>query len=246
MQPEKKQLEILLIDYFRRSYPDFPKGRVVSSESPDFWVRMKSKNVIGIELTRLNPANAIPPDDQQTREILFRDELIQNAKEIFERSSEIKLYVKVLFSDTKKIRSERAMSVSVRLAGLIRNTLVTSKYDVFNRVVLGKNVLPEGLEEVLVIQHPKLKTAMWERSNNLGISNDVVDDIRQAIRKKDEKLRLYQKNHLNYYWLLITTDFLQGVKSFNLHNKIMNHRFESRFQHVFLFDLIKSKVYELV
>ena len=246
MQPEKKQLEIVLIDYFRRSYTDFPKGRVVSSESPDFWVRMKSKNVIGIELTRLNPANAIPPDDQRTQEILFRDKLILNAKEIFERNSEIKLLIKVLFSDTEKIGSERAMSVSVRLAGLIRNAIVTNKRDVFKRVLLSKDALPDGLEEVLVIQHPKLKTAIWERSNNLGISNDVVDDIWQAIRKKDEKLRLYQKNHLNYYWLLITTDFLRGVKSFNLHNKIMNHRFESRFQHVFLFDLIKAKVFELV
>jgi hypothetical protein len=207
---------------------------------------MKSKNVIGIELTRLNPANATPPDDQQIREILFREELIQNAKEIFERNSEIKLYIKVLFSETLKIGSDRAMSVSVRLTGLIRNAMITGKHDIFNRVLLDNNVLPEGLEEVLVIQHPKLKTAMWERSNNLGVSNNVVDDIHKAIKKKDEKLRIYHKNHLNHYWLLITTDRLRGVKNSNLPNKIMNQKFESRFQHVFLFDLIKAKIYELV
>jgi len=91
-----------------------------------------------------------------------------------------------------------------------------------------------------------LEMAVWERSNNLGVSNNVVDDIRNAIHKKDEKLRLYQKQKLNYYWLLITTDRLRGVKNFNLVNKIMNQKFESRFQHVFLFDLIKSKVFELV
>ena len=86
----------------------------------------------------------------------------------------------------------------------------------------------------------------WERANNLGISNDVVFDIRHAIHKKDEKLRLYQKQRLNYYWLLITTDRLRGVKNYNLPNKIMNHEFQSNFQQVFLFDLIKSEIYRLI
>ena len=92
-----------------------------------------------------------------------------------------------------------------------------------------------------------METSAWERANNLGISNDVVDDIRRAIHKKDEKLlRLYQKQRLNYYWLLITTDRLRGATKFNLGKKIMNHEFHSEFQHVFLFDLIKSNIFQIV
>ena len=41
MQADKKQIEILLIDYFREYYEEFPKGKVVPSESPDFIVKMK-------------------------------------------------------------------------------------------------------------------------------------------------------------------------------------------------------------
>ena len=106
--------------------------------------------------------------------------------------------------------------------------------------------MPEGLEALLVVHHPGLQVSVWERSNNLGISEDVVADIREAIHKKDEKLIHYQKQRLNYYWLLITTDRLRGVRNYNLPNKIMNHTFHSRFQHVFLFDLIKSDVFRLV
>ncbi|MDX9908322.1 MAG: hypothetical protein RBS23_02590, partial [Mariniphaga sp.] len=61
MQPDKKQLEVLLIQYFKDCYPDFPKGKIIPSESPDFILTLKSKNSLGIELTRLNPLNAREP-----------------------------------------------------------------------------------------------------------------------------------------------------------------------------------------
>ncbi|MDD2381587.1 MAG: hypothetical protein PHV35_07795, partial [Mariniphaga sp.] len=111
---------------------------------------------------------------------------------------------------------------------------------------VSSDLLPAALDGLLVIQDPVLDVSIWERSNNLGVSENVVADIHEAIRKKDEKLQIYQKHRLNYYWLLITTDRLRGVKSYRLSEKIMNSSFQSRFQQVFLFDLIKSTVYQLV
>ncbi|MDO8952379.1 MAG: hypothetical protein Q7U86_07125, partial [Draconibacterium sp.] len=107
--------------------------------------------------------------------------------------------------------------------------------------------LPKGLKEILIVNHPIMEISAWERSNNLGVSSDVVDDIRRTIHKKDEKLlKLYQKQMLNFYWLLITTDRLRGATKFNLGEKIMNHEFHSEFKHVFLFDLIKPRIFQLV
>lgn len=246
MQEEKKQIEILLMDYFRSCCDEFPGGKAVSSESPDFIVRMKNTHLLGIELTRLNPANAIDPNSEQRNDIEFREGLILRTRVLFERHSEIKLFVKFLFSEKKKLTEERELVVAAQLSNIIRKAVEEKKGDCFYQISIHKSELPEGLSELLIIHHPKLETAVWERSNNLGVSNNVVDDIRRAIHKKDQKLRLYQKQHLNYYWLLITTDRLRGVKSFNLSNKIMHQEFQSRFQHVFLFDLIKSKVYKLV
>ena len=136
--------------------------------------------------------------------------------------------------------------VAVHTVNILRKTVQHKNKDSFFKESILASQLPEGIEEILIVGHPKLEVSVWERSNNLGISNDVVDDIRNSIHKKDEKLRLYQKQHLNFYWLLITTDRLRGVRNFNLPNKIMNHKFESRFQHVFLFDLIKSDIYQLI
>ncbi len=246
MQHDKKQLEILLMQYFRESYADFPKGILKPSESPDFIVKMKNNHDLGIELTRLNPANAITPDDDGFYEIEFREKLIDRAKALFEQTSPLKLFIKFLFSENHKISSEQELMISVQLVNEIRKAVENRNGDLFFKEIISKPGLPKGIESVLIVNHPVMETSVWESANNLGVSNNVVDDIKKSIHKKDEKLRLYQKQRLNYYWLLVFTDRLRGVKNFNLSNKIINHKFESRFQQVFLFDLVKSDIYKLI
>ena len=246
MQPEKKQLEILIMDYFRKINADFPKGKILPTESPDFTINLKSHRVLGIELTRLNPGNAQVPDDLTLVENRFREQIIQRTKSLFEQRSKLKLFVKFLFSDTNKITPERELMVAVQAGNAIRTAIEFKSSNSFFNISIPQSRLPEGIDEILLLNHPCMETSIWERSNNLGISNDVVDDIRKAIYKKDEKLRLYQRNRLNYYWLLITTDRLRGLKSVNLPNKLDQNRFESRFQQVFLFDLMKAEIYPLV
>jgi len=53
---KQKDEERLIMDYFRRSYPDFPKGKLKKSESPDF-ILQHNHHAIGIEITRLHEAN---------------------------------------------------------------------------------------------------------------------------------------------------------------------------------------------
>ena len=243
---DKKQLEILLMQYFRESYTDFPKGLLKPSESPDFILMFKNRQRIGIELTRLNPGNALPPDEDVLRKIQWMENMIARAKYLFEQNSPKKIFVKFLFSEKPEITPEREMMLAVQLANIIRNAVQDKKKESFFKISIPKNQLPGEISDVLIINHSALEFSVWERSNNLGVSNDVVADIRTSIRKKDEKLGLYQKQRLNYYWLLIFTDRVRGVRDFNLSEKIVNHTFTSRFQHVFLFDLIKSDIYELI
>jgi hypothetical protein len=46
--------EMLIMEYFRNEYKEFPKGKLQKSESPDFILRVSTKNAIGIELTKLH------------------------------------------------------------------------------------------------------------------------------------------------------------------------------------------------
>jgi len=50
----KKESEKIILEKFRKIYADFPKGRLVVSESPDFIFRTRPRYAIGIELVGLS------------------------------------------------------------------------------------------------------------------------------------------------------------------------------------------------
>jgi hypothetical protein len=54
MSIDKDSEEWLVMRYFQEKYTDFPKGKLVKSESPDFVLKLNRKKSIGIELTRLD------------------------------------------------------------------------------------------------------------------------------------------------------------------------------------------------
>jgi len=46
--------ELSIMEQFRYEYIDFPKGKLLKSESPDFILKINTKAAIGIELTKLH------------------------------------------------------------------------------------------------------------------------------------------------------------------------------------------------
>ena len=48
-----KEEEGIILRSFINHYPDFPKGKVIESESPDFIIQDGPKTKIGIELVQL-------------------------------------------------------------------------------------------------------------------------------------------------------------------------------------------------
>ncbi|MFV0591261.1 MAG: hypothetical protein ACK5M7_07745 [Draconibacterium sp.] len=246
MQELKKQLEVLLVSYFRECSNDFPNGKLLASESPDFIVKLKNSHRLGIELVRLNPGSANVPDAHEEEQNEMLEELIEDARELFEQNSGEKLFVKFLFNQKHPVSQERSLAATVRAVRAIRNSIRNQNPETLFYLVIPKEQLPEGIDEILVAHHPGLETSVWERSNNLGISKNVVEDIQKSIEKKEEKLRLYKKQQLEKYWLLITTDRLRGQRNYNIRNQIANQKFHSGFDGVFLFDLFRSQVFRLV
>ena len=46
--------ELLIMEQFKDAWAEFPKGKLLKSESPDFILKLSTKNWIGIELTKLH------------------------------------------------------------------------------------------------------------------------------------------------------------------------------------------------
>lgn len=57
----KIEQEWIVMRYFREYFPDFPKGRLRKSESPDFKLWVSPRKFIGIELTQIQPAQHPDP-----------------------------------------------------------------------------------------------------------------------------------------------------------------------------------------
>ncbi|MFH0760261.1 MAG: hypothetical protein V2A67_02005 [Bacteroidota bacterium] len=57
----KTEQEWIIIRYFREYFPDFPKGRLRKSESPDFKLWTSPRRFIGIELTQIRPVSNPDP-----------------------------------------------------------------------------------------------------------------------------------------------------------------------------------------
>ena len=88
MQETKKQLEILLANYFRHVFKDFPKCRIVPSESPDFLLKLSPKRQIGLELTRINPTGIVS-ELERKENLELQIQVILRAKELFENHSKL-------------------------------------------------------------------------------------------------------------------------------------------------------------
>jgi hypothetical protein len=241
---EKKQVEVLLMDYFRKTYPEFPKGKLKPCESPDFVLSLNTRSSLGIEITRLYPADQskviLPPGDSSA-EMRF----INKVRELVEPYEQKPLFVKFLFSRNQKPDDTRMLSGASMTAISVRKILHGVKADFFKGVI-RINGLPSFLNSVLVVRHNVLQSSIWEVANHQGISNDIAADIRKAILKKDEKLKIYASRNLQEYWLLITTDQLQAPLSLNIVNRLVNSQFNSLFHKVFLFELMMARIFQLV
>jgi hypothetical protein len=242
---QKKQLEGLLLAYFKQVYPPFPEGNLVESESPDFLLALNNRFTLGIELTRLYPVSQSLFLEKEILQVKTREELIENTRYLFEGKNSLKCFVKFLFSTTEKIEPGQVFTISVRVFRLILDSVRGFNETGFNQVLVKKG-LPPGIDAILIICHPKLEYSVWERVNNLGNSTDLLGDIKYSIHKKDEKFRLYMKQNLNEYWLLITTDLLAQEKLVNVSNLILATEFKSEFKKVFILEVLSGNVVGLV
>jgi hypothetical protein len=239
---QKKQLERLLIDLFLEGYPGSLKGKLKASESPDFILTKKNRYAIGIELTRLYPQSRLHPAPEEQAQLEMLDCMIRNAQEWFEEKGNRKCFCKVLFKEETTIKPERMLTLSVRLRRAITDNVIKQKPGNGGWIFMEEN-LPEEIQSVLVFTHPGLTRSVWERSNNLGISMHLAEDIQYSMDKKEEKLRLYNKQNLDEYWLLITTDKLRQQKPIHIPNLLQNRNFHSGFHRVFLLELFSRNVF---
>lgn len=239
----KKQLEILIIDYFRSVDKNFPKGKLKTSESPDFLLDTSPKNKIGIELTRLYFDDFYTGENELSDDI--KKEIVICARELFELSSSLNLFVKVSFSKQRKIIQDKQLSLSALVANAVKKSVKTQNTGSFFSICQISN-LPDEIDGIFMATHPVLTESVWEVADSPKKNYETILKIRQLIAKKEEKIQLYQKKWLNQCWLIITADRLNNKQKETFHHLIFNSGNSHQFQKIFLFDLLKAQIIQIL
>lgn len=74
---------------------------------------------------------------------------------------------------------------------------------------------------------------------------EILENLRDTISAKDEKLILYQRKKLVQIWLLIHVEELKKQVNFNLKNKLNQLEFGSGFNRLFLLETKPGRLTEL-
>jgi len=116
MPIDKTTEEWLVMRYFREKYLQFPKGKLIKTESPDFILRVNRRKRIGIELTRL---------DYLLKDVTNKNELSGLLRILIAQKEEkLPLYRKNRLSEYWLIVSSDSLKI-----GLPEHLILNSKFD---------------------------------------------------------------------------------------------------------------------
>ncbi|MCH8941615.1 MAG: hypothetical protein IIA48_04135 [Bacteroidetes bacterium] len=232
---EKYYLNILL------TYLDIEPEKIIFTESPDFKI-IVNKQKIGIELTRIfnetgnPPLQAIEGDYNKITNYV-------NQKLLKTKLPPLEVYL--LFSQNPIPRLKSKKEIGNKIFKLIkRNVPDKNKYIAIKNDFENDDIIPYELSNINIANFPVLEKH-FVNTSSFGWVNKVFSDLIQSIIKKKEiKLRKYDKTCIKF-WLLIHTGGYSGASMFEPSNETISHNYSSKFNKVFFMDNFEKKVYSL-
>jgi hypothetical protein len=240
----KKQVEWAVMEYFRKLYPEFPAGKLIAGESPDFLIAVNTKTETGIEVTRLVPDPSFHKGnwlENNSTGILF----LNKVKEAFEAGRRQFIWVKMLFSRRQELEEARILAGFSMTTAAIRKRLNPLNSPFFTLSVPGKE-LPSFLEGIWIAGMGDSSGQLWEMAHRPARGYDIISGLQQTILAKEEKLAGYRSVKTREIWLLITVDTLQGMDGNHLINRINNSAFHSTYSRVFVMEMMNARIFRIV
>ncbi|MDZ7741140.1 MAG: hypothetical protein U5Q03_05155 [Bacteroidota bacterium] len=234
---EEKQLMLL----FRDALKDFPKGKLIKSEAPDFILREAHKKKTGIELTRLHGKNSEKHNPLEAGSKESR--MVNEVKSISRAGFKKHLHVKFIFNESGFEESD--ISLYASFLGLYLNKLLEKQSLKNSWVLKAGDKLPAFLDTIAIAYHPDFRESSWSPAKNFLLYELNREIIEHSLLLKEEKLAHYRSRDFDQYWLVLSTLHFKSSKNFHKANKLDKWKFSSSFNRIFLYELLNNKVYEL-
>lgn len=99
-------------------------------------------------------------------------------------------------------------------------------------------ILSSGRKFTIGVEVTRLLSDL--NGNGRYLSREAIDN---SIKKKNEKIALYQKKKMDRYWLLIAVG--GEARDLDLHQNVEKWKFESGFNRIFIFHMHTDKLIEI-
>jgi hypothetical protein len=237
--------ENYILKYFSKELPDFPKAKFFKTESPDFVISLNPKNKIGVELTKLT--NKIPDNKKYGNKLIrgFENKILEKARQSYEANYKRKFYLAVFFSNAFIINNYQIDLFADELVEIVHQNTKNNDFSSYFCQRIKNTSLPNQIEWIQIIHHPKVEISIWKNRSEYMNCEFSKENLQHTIKLKNDKIVLYQKKKINTFWLIIIADYFSNNSSYNIHNKINNWSFDSKFHKVFLFELFSRKIFDI-
>lgn len=239
MNPKiKSQEEWLVMRSFRESFTDFPKGKLTKSESPDFVLKINTHKSIGIELSRIYKDHVSGTSESTLKSI------VQRARELYFEHFKTPIFAWIYFNE-KFNNPVNPELYATKIAIAVIDAVSEQKTKSSAKIHIESDLLPDGINRILIHAHQSITTSFWDCRTELTISDLFEPAVTKLVGRKDEKLSLYQKQIHDFYWLIIYADYIQKPTSTNFEKVIEQLQLKTAFHKVFLYNLFEEKYFLL-
>lgn len=239
----KKEIEMHYLDRLRVAMPDFPQGRIESTEEPDFLIH-GDDSIIGIELTELHRETQDGVKPQQALEAM-RHRVVARAQELYSAKGLPPVKVSVFMRDNHDIRKDHVQSLAEALCQLVERNLPNpnssrrEEYDWVNRAHF-----PEPIIEVSVHRLDVITKTFFSVPGATWVSTLSNSDIARVVGPKELKLPAYLKK-CNRAWLVINADIGPMSTWFEFDASAPLLPLKSKFERILILRHFGSRLIEL-
>jgi len=241
---DKKSIEKLHFEYFKECCKKLPSCiHIEHSDKPDF-LCTHSGGVLGIEHRRLfKEARARHPNAPQALES-FRQQIVESAQKRCEKDIP-PLFVQVWFNFRQvkpKNKKKEIERISSALAEFVKKWHEENPSKFYESFKSPSDILPVFRMFITHAWNGKtgLPYHLWVVEDTAVVQNLTTEKIQSRINEKNHRYEEYLKK-CDECWLLVVVDVFKDSQSFEISDKILNHKFESKFERVFYMDASHRK-----
>ncbi len=238
----KKDYELRHLNRFKAVFNEFPDGKIIQSESPDFIIDDGSRKIC-IEVTKIYKTNSSQEPPKQAIESTCR-KIAEAASFKCEERQIPPLEVSLHFIHKPEILKTQRDALSEKIANFICNHIpkpntVHSIDHVYDDPIFPEHIhtITIGRFNVLTKHHFNVPTAGWVQQN-------FSSELQNAIDSKNKKLSRYNNNCVEH-WLLIVSEGNSPSTFFEPSGDTRNIIFQSNFNRTFYMESFSQIYWEL-